>query len=125
MLQPTDKRRSEKLEWTSHHVLLSVSVYSNVPTYTEPDLVTVHQSSKKIHLHGIRVVFPRIETNHGKFLKVLSQLLFQLVQVIGFLYSIGGQSQDQVYRETEQQFHVYQDREAEVSRHHQLPGSWF
>ncbi len=28
---------------------------------------------------------------------------------------IGGQSQDQVYRETEQQFHVYRDREAEVS----------
>ena len=36
MLQPTDKRRSEKLEWTSHHVLHSVSVCSNVPTYTEP-----------------------------------------------------------------------------------------
>ena len=36
MLQPTDKRRSEKLEWTSHHVVLSVSVCSNVPTYTEP-----------------------------------------------------------------------------------------
>jgi hypothetical protein len=36
MLQPTEKRRSEKLEWTSHHVLLSVSVGSNVPTYTEP-----------------------------------------------------------------------------------------
>jgi hypothetical protein len=36
ILQPTDKRRSEKLEWTSHHVLLSVSVYSNVPTYTAP-----------------------------------------------------------------------------------------
>jgi hypothetical protein len=36
MLQPTEKRRSEKLEWTSHHVLLSVSVCSNVPTYTEP-----------------------------------------------------------------------------------------
>ena len=36
MLQPTDKRRSEKLEWTSDHVLLSVSVCSNVPTYTEP-----------------------------------------------------------------------------------------
>jgi hypothetical protein len=36
MLQPTDKRRSEKLEWTSHHVLLCVSVCSNVPTYTEP-----------------------------------------------------------------------------------------
>jgi hypothetical protein len=33
---PTEKRRSEKLEWTSHHVLLSVSVCSNVPTYTEP-----------------------------------------------------------------------------------------
>jgi hypothetical protein len=32
---------------------------------------------------------------------------------------------DQVYRETEQQFHVYQDREAEVSRHRHLPGSWF
>jgi len=36
MLQPTDKRRSEKLEWTSHHVLLSVSVCSNVPGYTVP-----------------------------------------------------------------------------------------
>ena len=36
MLQPTNKRRSKKLEWTSHHVLLSVSVCSNVPTYTEP-----------------------------------------------------------------------------------------
>jgi hypothetical protein len=36
MLQLTDKRRSQKLEWTSHHVLLSVSVCSNVPTYTEP-----------------------------------------------------------------------------------------
>jgi len=36
MLQPTDKRRSEKLEWTSHHVLLRVSVCSNVPIYTEP-----------------------------------------------------------------------------------------
>jgi hypothetical protein len=36
------------------------------------------------------------------------------------VYSIGGQSQDQVYRETEQQFHVYQDREAEVCRHQQL-----
>ena len=35
-LQPTDKRRSEKLEWASHHVLLSVSVSSNVPSYTEP-----------------------------------------------------------------------------------------
>jgi hypothetical protein len=36
MLQPTDKQRSEKLEWTSHHVLLSVSVCSNVPGYTVP-----------------------------------------------------------------------------------------
>jgi len=36
MLQPTDKRRSEKLEWTSHHVLFNMSVCSNVPTYTEP-----------------------------------------------------------------------------------------
>ena len=36
MLQPTDKQHSEKLEWTSHHVLLSVSVCSNVPTYTMP-----------------------------------------------------------------------------------------
>ena len=36
MLQPTDKRRSEKLEWTSHHVLLSVSVCSNVPEYKVP-----------------------------------------------------------------------------------------
>jgi hypothetical protein len=25
MLQPTDKRRSEKLEWISHHVLLSAA----------------------------------------------------------------------------------------------------
>ena len=31
MLQPTDKQRSKKFEWTSHHVLLSVSVCSNVP----------------------------------------------------------------------------------------------
>jgi hypothetical protein len=30
MLQPTDKRRSEKLEWTSHHVLLSVSSPASV-----------------------------------------------------------------------------------------------
>jgi hypothetical protein len=36
MLQPTDKRRTEKLEWTSHHVLLSVFVCSNFITYTEP-----------------------------------------------------------------------------------------
>jgi hypothetical protein len=36
MLQPTDKRRSEKLEWTSQHVLLSVSVCSNIPGYTVP-----------------------------------------------------------------------------------------
>jgi hypothetical protein len=36
MLQPTDKRRSEKLEWTSHHVLLSMSVCSNVPGYKVP-----------------------------------------------------------------------------------------
>ena len=36
MLQPTDKRRSEKLEWTSHHVLLSVPVCCNVPGYTVP-----------------------------------------------------------------------------------------
>ena len=36
MLQPTDKQRSEKLEWTSHYVLLSISVCSNIPTYTEP-----------------------------------------------------------------------------------------
>jgi hypothetical protein len=36
MLQPTDKRRSEKLEWTSQHVLLSVSVCSNVPVYKVP-----------------------------------------------------------------------------------------
>jgi hypothetical protein len=36
MLQPTDKRRSEKLEWTSHRVLLSVSVRSNVPGYKVP-----------------------------------------------------------------------------------------
>jgi hypothetical protein len=34
MLQPPDKRRCEKLEWTSQHVLLSVSVCSNVPGYT-------------------------------------------------------------------------------------------
>ena len=34
MLQPPDKRRYEKLEWTSQHVLLSVSVCSNVPGYT-------------------------------------------------------------------------------------------
>ena len=44
---------------------------------------------------------------------------------VDFLNSIGGQSQDQVYRETEQQFHVHQDREAEVSQHRQLPRSWF
>jgi len=36
MLTPTEKPRSDKLEWTSQHVLLSVSVCSNVPTYTEP-----------------------------------------------------------------------------------------
>jgi hypothetical protein len=36
MLQPTDKRLSEKLEWTSHLVLLSVSVRSNVPGYKVP-----------------------------------------------------------------------------------------
>ena len=36
MVQPTDKQRSEKLEWTSHHVLLSISVCLNIPTYTEP-----------------------------------------------------------------------------------------
>ena len=35
MLQPTGKRRPEKLEWTSHHGLLNVYVCSNVPTYTE------------------------------------------------------------------------------------------
>ena len=34
VLQPPDKRRCEKLEWTSQHVLLSVSVCSNVPGYT-------------------------------------------------------------------------------------------
>jgi len=44
---------------------------------------------------------------------------------VDFFYSIGGQSQDQVYRETEHQFHVYQDREAEVSRHRELFGGWF
>ena len=36
MLQPTDKRRSEKLQWTSHHVLLSVYVCSNLPGYAVP-----------------------------------------------------------------------------------------
>jgi hypothetical protein len=30
--------------------------------------VTVHQSSKKINLHGVDVIFPRVETNHVKFL---------------------------------------------------------
>ena len=37
-----------------------------------------------------------------------------------FFYSIGGQSQDQVYCETEQRFHVYQEREGEVCRYRQL-----
>ena len=36
MLQPTDKQRSVKVEWTSQHVLLSISVCSNVPEYTKP-----------------------------------------------------------------------------------------
>ena len=39
-----------------------------VPFHDILDLVTVHQSSKKIHLHGFHVVFPRIETNHGEFM---------------------------------------------------------
>jgi hypothetical protein len=34
------------------------------------------------------------------------------------------ESEGQVYRETELQFHVYQDRGAEISRHHQLYGTW-
>ena len=60
MLQPTDKRRSEKLEWTSQHVLLSVSVCSNVPTYTEPIcFVTEGDTSETVesclqHLTDIR-----------------------------------------------------------------------
>ena len=47
MLQPTDKRRSEKLEWTSHHVLLSVSVCSNVPGYTVPVCYISEGDSRK------------------------------------------------------------------------------
>ena len=47
MLQPTDKRRSQKLEWTSHHVLLSVSVCSNVPEYTVPVCYISEGDTKK------------------------------------------------------------------------------
>jgi hypothetical protein len=39
-----------------------------VPFHVILDFVTVHQSSKKIYLHGVDVIFPRVETNHGKFL---------------------------------------------------------
>lgn len=36
MLQPTDKQRSAKMEWVNKHTILSVSVCSNIPDYTEP-----------------------------------------------------------------------------------------
>ena len=39
-----------------------------VPFHGILDLVTVHQSNKKIYLHGVDVIFPRIETDHGEFL---------------------------------------------------------
>jgi hypothetical protein len=39
-----------------------------VPFHGILDLVTVHQSSKKIYLHGVDVIFPRIETDHAEFL---------------------------------------------------------
>jgi hypothetical protein len=178
MLQPTDKRRSEKLEWTSHHVLLSVSVYSNVPTHTEPVcFLTEDDTSETMESclqyltdfseKAFRFLVPRYgmvfeeiqerldqdleehkddeerereeKTHHLYQLKQQLEQYLQELPVVGFntgkydvnamnvnfFSSIGGQSQDHVYRETEQQFHVYQDREAEVSLHRQLPRSWF
>jgi hypothetical protein len=60
-----------------------------VPFHGMLDLVTVHQSSKKFHLHGIHVVFPFIETNHGEFLKVVFQLLFLFLRFLCAFPSLG------------------------------------
>ena len=49
--------------------LLSLDTHEIVvPFHGILDLVTVNQSSKKIDLHGVDVIFPRIESDHGEIL---------------------------------------------------------
>jgi hypothetical protein len=36
MLEPTDRPKSNKMEWTSAHVPLSISVCSNIPDHDRP-----------------------------------------------------------------------------------------
>ena len=36
MLEPTDRPKSNKMEWTSTHVPLSISICSNIPDHDRP-----------------------------------------------------------------------------------------
>jgi hypothetical protein len=36
MLEPTDRPKSNKMEWTSTHVLLNISICSNIPDNDRP-----------------------------------------------------------------------------------------
>jgi hypothetical protein len=64
----TEQKGFVPYEWMTSLDKLNVSQLPPVPFHGILDLVTVHQSSKKIYLHGVDVIFPRIETDHGEFL---------------------------------------------------------
>ena len=36
MMEPTDKPKSNKMEWTSTHVPLNISIFSNIPDHDRP-----------------------------------------------------------------------------------------
>jgi hypothetical protein len=45
MFHPPEKERTTKLEWVNQHVLLSISVCSNVPEFTEPKCFVLEGNS--------------------------------------------------------------------------------
>jgi hypothetical protein len=103
MLQPTDKRRSEKLEWTRHHVLLSVSVCSNVPTYAESIcFVTEGDTSETVE-------------SCLQYLTDISEKAFRLlVPRYGMIFE---EIQQRLYRDLEE-YKDDEEREREEKKHH-------
>ena len=45
MFHPPEKERTTKLEWVNQHGLLSISVCSNVPEFTEPQCFVLEGNS--------------------------------------------------------------------------------
>ena len=103
VLQPTDKQRSEKLEWTSHHVLLRISVCSNVPTYTE-HICFVSEGDTRETVDSCR-----------KHLTDISERAFRLlVPRYGMVF-------EEIHQRLDQDLEEYKDdeeREREEKKHH-------